>query len=71
MATHIETIVRNLLAGRSPDTPAAMIQMAYCESARVVTGTLESIAAEVRPSTLSAGNARSRRGGSLRERLDN
>ena len=72
MGVHnIETIVRNLLAaGRSPDTPAAMIQMAYCESARVVTGTLESIAAEVRrvniepPATLVVGEVVR-----LRERL--
>ena len=72
MGVHnIEAIVRNLLAaGRSPSTPAAMIQMAYCESARVVTGTLEGIAAEVRrakiepPATLVVGEVVR-----LRERL--
>jgi siroheme synthase len=47
-----------------------MIQMAYCESERVVTGTLESIAAEVRrtniepPATLVVGEVVR-----LRERL--
>jgi len=63
MGVHnLEAIVRNLLAaGRSPATPAAMIQMAYSENERVVTGTLENIAAEVRraniepPATLVVG----------------
>jgi uroporphyrinogen III methyltransferase / synthase len=63
MGVHnIETIARRLIAaGRSPATPAAMIQMAYCEGGRVVTGTLENIAAEVRragmvpPATLVVG----------------
>jgi uroporphyrinogen III methyltransferase/synthase len=72
MGVHnIEAIVRNLLAaGRSPSTPAAMIQMAYCDSERVVTGTLENIAAEVRyaniqpPATLVVGEVVR-----LRERL--
>lgn len=72
MGVHnIETIARNLIAaGRSPATPAAMIQMAYYESERVVTGTLESIAAEVRraniepPATLVVGEVVR-----LRERL--
>jgi uroporphyrinogen III methyltransferase/synthase len=72
MGVHnIEAIVRNLLAaGRSPTTPAAMIQMAYSENERVVTGTLESIVAEVRraniepPATLVVGEVVR-----LRERL--
>jgi len=72
MGVHnIETIARNLIAaGRSPATPAAMIQMAYSENERVVTGTLESIAAEVRraniepPATLVVGEVVR-----LRERL--
>ncbi|MDR3752551.1 MAG: uroporphyrinogen-III C-methyltransferase [Terracidiphilus sp.] len=72
MGVHnIEAIVRNLLvAGRSPSTPAAMIQMAYCESERVVADTLENIAAEVRraniepPATLVVGEVVR-----LRERL--
>lgn len=72
MGVHnIEGIVRNLLAaGRAPSTPAAMIQMAYSENERVVTGTLESIAAEVRraniqpPATLVVGEVVR-----LRERL--
>ncbi len=72
MGVHnIETIAYKLIAaGRSPATPAAMIQMAYCESERVVIGTLESIAAEVRrakiepPATLVVGEVVC-----LRERL--
>jgi uroporphyrinogen III methyltransferase/synthase len=72
MGVHnIETIARKLIAaGRSPSTPAAMIQMAYCEGERVVTGTLDSIAAEVRraniepPATLVVGEVVR-----LRERL--
>jgi uroporphyrinogen III methyltransferase/synthase len=72
MGVHnIETIARKLVAaGRSPATPAAMIQMAYWEGERVVTGTLESIAAEVRranikpPATLVVGEVVR-----LRERL--
>jgi uroporphyrin-III C-methyltransferase len=72
MGVHnIETITRKMIAaGRSPATPAAMIQMAYCEGERVVTGTLESIAAEVRraniepPATLVVGEVVR-----LRERL--
>jgi uroporphyrinogen III methyltransferase/synthase len=48
--------------GRSPDTPAAMIQMAYWPEQRVVTGTLASIADEVEhagvkpPATLVVGD---------------
>ena len=65
MGVHnIETIAQRLIAaGRSLGTPAAMIQMAYSESARVVTGTLENIAAEARradiepPATLVVGEA--------------
>ncbi len=72
MGVHnIETIAQRLIAaGRSPATPAAMIQMAFSESARVVTGTLENIAAEVRranvepPATLVVGEVVR-----LRERL--
>jgi uroporphyrinogen III methyltransferase / synthase len=63
MGVHnIETIARKLIAaGRAADTPAAMIQMAFCEGERVVTGTLENIAIEVRraeiesPATLVVG----------------
>jgi len=72
MGVHnIETIAHKLIAaGRSPSTPAAMIQMAYSEGERVVTGTLENIAAEVRraniepPATLVVGEVVR-----LRERL--
>lgn len=72
MGVHnIETIAHKLIAaGRSPSTPAAMIQMAYCEGERVVTGTLENIAVEVRraniepPATLVVGEVVR-----LRERL--
>jgi len=72
MGVHnIETISQRLIAaGRSPATPAAMIQMAYCDGERVVTGTLENIAAEVRraniqpPATLVVGEVVC-----LRERL--
>lgn len=63
MGVHnIDTIARKLLAaGRAPSTPAAMIQMAYCEGSRVVTATLANIAGEVRrariepPATLVVG----------------
>jgi len=72
MGVHnIDTITLKLIAaGRSPATPAAMIQMAYCEGERVVIGTLEDIAAEVRraniqpPATLVVGEVVR-----LRERL--
>lgn len=49
MGVHnIETIAQKLIAaGRSPSTPAAMIQMAYWDGARVITSMLGSIAAEV------------------------
>jgi uroporphyrin-III C-methyltransferase len=65
MGVHnVETIARKLIAaGRSPDTPAAMIQMAYWNGEHVVTATLESIAAEVHragiepPATLVVGEA--------------
>lgn len=65
MGVHnVETIARKLIAaGRSPATPAAMIQMAYWDGEHVVTGTLENIAAEVRragiepPATLVVGEA--------------
>jgi uroporphyrinogen III methyltransferase / synthase len=63
MGVHnLEIIARKLIAaGRSPDTPAAMIQMAYWDAERAVTGTLGTIAAEVRrtgmepPATLVVG----------------
>ena len=72
MGVHnIEAIAHRLIAaGRSPSTPAAMIQMAYCEDERVIMGTLENIAAEVRraniepPATLVVGEVVR-----LRERL--
>lgn len=63
MCVHnIETIARKLIAaGRSPATPAALIQMAYWDGEHVVTGTLETIASEARraeiapPATLVVG----------------
>ncbi|MGB7264925.1 MAG: uroporphyrinogen-III C-methyltransferase [Terracidiphilus sp.] len=72
MGVHnVEAIARKLIAaGRSADTPVAMIQMAYCDGERVVTGTLENIAAEVQragieaPATLVVGEVVR-----LRERL--
>ena len=72
MGVHnIGTIASKLIAaGRSPETPAAMIQMAFCEGGRVVTATLETIAGEVRraaiepPATLVVGEVVR-----LRERL--
>jgi len=72
MGVHnIDAIARNLMdAGRSPDTPAAIIQMAFCEGQRTVTATLASIVAEVRraeiepPATLVVGEVVR-----LRERL--
>ena len=72
MGVHgVETIARKLIAaGRSEETPAAMIQMAYWDGGKVVTGTLRNIAAEVRragveaPATLVVGEVVR-----LRERL--
>ncbi len=72
MGVHnVATIASKLIAaGRSPETPAAMIQMAFCEGGRVVTATLGSIADEVRraaiepPATLVVGEVVR-----LRERL--
>jgi len=63
MGVHnLEQIAAKLVAaGRSPQTPAAIVQMAYWENERVVTGTLENIAAEARlagiepPATLIVG----------------
>jgi uroporphyrinogen III methyltransferase/synthase len=63
MGVHnVETIAQKLIAaGRSPQTPAAMIQRAYWEGEHVVSGTLETIAEEVRragvepPATLVVG----------------
>lgn len=63
MGVHnIESIAQKLIAaGRSPSTPAAMIQMAYWNGEHVATGTLASIAAAVRragiepPATLVVG----------------
>ena len=72
MCVHnVEAIARQLIAaGRSPATPAAMIQMAYWDGEHVVTGTLENIAEKVRraeiepPATLVVGEVVR-----LRERL--
>ena len=72
MAVHnVENIARKLIAcGRSPQTPAAMVQMAFWHDERVVTGTLEDIAervhgAEIKPpATLIVGEVVR-----LRERL--
>lgn len=57
-------IARELIAhGRDPETPAAMIQMAFWHGEKVVTGTLASIAEEVEragidpPATLVVGEA--------------
>jgi uroporphyrin-III C-methyltransferase len=63
MGVHnVKTIAEKLVAaGRSPDTPAAMIQMAFWDGEHVVTGTLRNIASEVRragvepPATLVVG----------------
>ena len=56
MCVHnVETIARKLIAaGRSPATPAAMIQMAYWDGEHVVTGTLENIASEVQRAEIEA-----------------
>ncbi|HKM80526.1 MAG TPA: uroporphyrinogen-III C-methyltransferase [Candidatus Acidoferrum sp.] len=74
MCVHnVEAIAQKLIAaGRSPQTPAAMIQMAYWDGQLVVSGTLETIAAEVRraavepPATLVVGEVVR-----LREKLNN
>ena len=63
MGVHnVDTIARKLIAaGRSAATPAAMIQQAYWDGEHVVTGTLGSIAEEIRragiepPATLVVG----------------
>ncbi len=63
MCVHnVETIARKLIAaGRSRQTPAAIIQMAYWDGEHVVTGTLETIAADIQragvepPATLVVG----------------
>lgn len=63
MCVHnLDHIARSLIqAGRDPDTPAAMIQMAYWDGQHVVTGTLRTIADKVRrsevqpPATLVVG----------------
>jgi uroporphyrin-III C-methyltransferase len=63
MGVHnVKTIAEKLVAaGRSPDTPAAMIQMAFWDGEHVVTGTLRNIASEVMragvepPATLVVG----------------
>jgi uroporphyrin-III C-methyltransferase len=65
MAVHsVDRIARELVAhGRAPETPAAMIQMAFWQGETVVTGTLGSIAADVEraginpPATLVVGEA--------------
>lgn len=72
MCVHnVDTIAHKLIAaGRSADTPAAMIQMAYWDGEHVVTGTLRNIASEVHragveaPATLVVGEVVR-----LRERL--
>jgi len=63
MCVHnLDHIARSLIqAGRDPDTPAAIIQMAYWDGQHVVTGTLRTIAEKVRrsevqpPATLIVG----------------
>jgi uroporphyrinogen III methyltransferase / synthase len=63
MGVHnVDTIAQKLIAaGRSADTPAAMIQTAFWDGSQVVSGTLQNIAAEVRraavepPATLVVG----------------
>jgi siroheme synthase len=63
MGVHnVDTIAQKLIAaGRSPETPAAMIQTAFWDGSQVITGTLQTIAAEVRrvdvqpPATLVVG----------------
>jgi uroporphyrinogen III methyltransferase/synthase len=59
---NVAVIAQRLIRhGKDPDTPAAMIQMAFWRNERVVTGTLATIAAEVRaagvepPATLVVG----------------
>ncbi len=66
--SNVEMISRTLIAhGRSPETPAAMIQMAFWHDERAVTGTLATIADEVReagirpPATLVVGEVVRRR----------
>jgi uroporphyrin-III C-methyltransferase len=61
---NIEHITRKLMAaGRASDTPAAIIQMAFWESERVIASTLGAIAEDVRraaiepPATLVIGEA--------------
>ena len=74
MCVHnVETIAQKLIAaGRPAGTPAAMIQMAYWDGELVVSGTLETIADEVRragvepPATLVVGEVVR-----LRDRLKN
>jgi uroporphyrin-III C-methyltransferase len=60
----VERIACELIAhGRAPDTPAAMIQMAFWHGEQVVTGTLATIASDVArggispPATLVVGEA--------------
>jgi uroporphyrinogen III methyltransferase/synthase len=63
MGVHnVDKIAQKLIAaGRSADTPAAMIQTAFWDGSQVVSGTLQNIAAEVRraavepPATLVVG----------------
>jgi uroporphyrin-III C-methyltransferase len=56
MAVHsVGRVAGELIAhGRDPQTPAAMIQMAFWHGEKVVTGTLDSIAAEVERAGISA-----------------
>ncbi len=63
MAVHNAATIASRLVehGRSPDTPAAMIQMAFWPGERIVTGTLRTIADDIRaagiepPATLVIG----------------
>lgn len=65
MAVHnVGNVAQELIGhGRDPETPAAMIQMAFWHGEKVVTGTLRTIAAEVEraaiepPATLVIGEA--------------
>jgi uroporphyrin-III C-methyltransferase len=65
MAVHsVDRIARELIAhGRDPQTPAAMIQMAFWRGEKVIDATLDTIAAEIEnagispPATLVVGEA--------------
>ena len=55
MAVHsVDRIARELMVhGRDPQTPAAIVQMAFWHGEKVVTGTLESIAGDVEKAGIS------------------